>query len=96
MLLTNNPSISVKYRFYRNKITHLKESLKQNYYSSKLENCRNDVRKTWNVINESISAKNEVCGETYNADLNNQNHSEELNIHFSNIAKIIMAHPVVV
>jgi len=30
MLSTNNPSISAKYQFYRNKITHLKESLKQN------------------------------------------------------------------
>ena len=30
MLSTNNPSISAKYKFYRNKITHLKESLKQN------------------------------------------------------------------
>ena len=31
MVPTNNPSISAKYKFYRNKITHLKESLKQNY-----------------------------------------------------------------
>jgi len=44
MLSTNNPSISAKYKFYRNKITHLKESLKQNYYRSKFENCRNDVK----------------------------------------------------
>jgi len=38
-LSTNNPSISAKCKFYRNKITHLKESLKQNYYRSKFENC---------------------------------------------------------
>jgi len=57
MLSTNNPSISAKYKFYRNKITHLKESLKQNYYRSKFENCRNDVKKTWKVINEIISTK---------------------------------------
>ena len=44
MLSTNNPSISAKYKFYRNKITHLIESLKQNYYRSKFENCRNDVK----------------------------------------------------
>ena len=41
MLSINNSSISAKYKFYRNKITHLKESLKQNYYRSKFENCRN-------------------------------------------------------
>jgi len=34
-----------KHKFYRNKITHLKESLKQNYYRSKFENFRNDVEK---------------------------------------------------
>jgi len=38
-----------------NKITHLKESLKQNYYRSKFENCRNDVKKNWKVIYEIIS-----------------------------------------
>jgi len=32
MLSTNNPSISAKYKFYRNKITNFKESIKQNYY----------------------------------------------------------------
>jgi len=57
ILSTNNPSISAKYKFYRNKITHLKESLKQNYNRSKFENCRNDVKKTWKVINEIISTK---------------------------------------
>jgi len=57
MLSTNNPSISAKYKFYRNKMTHLKESLKQNYYRSKFENCRNNAKKTWNVINEIISTK---------------------------------------
>jgi len=57
MLSTNNPSISAKYKFYRNQITHLKESLKQNYYRSKFENCRNDVKKTWKGINEIISTK---------------------------------------
>ena len=45
MLSTNNPSISAKYKFYRNKITHLKESLNQNYHRSKFENCRTDVKK---------------------------------------------------
>jgi len=57
MLSTNNPSISAKCKFYRNKITHLKASLKQNYYRSKFENCRNDVKKTWKAINEIISTK---------------------------------------
>jgi len=92
MLSTNNPFISVKYKFYRSKITHPKESLKQNYYRSKFENCRNDVKKTWKVINKFISTKtkkSKIGAETYNTDLTNQNHCEELNIHFSKIGKNI-------
>jgi len=61
MLSTNNPSISAKYKFYRNKITYLKESLQQNYYRSKFENCRNDVKKTWKVIIEVISTKTKIA-----------------------------------
>jgi len=48
MLSTNNLSISAKYKFYRNKITHLKESLKQNNFR---------LKNTWKVINEIISTK---------------------------------------
>jgi len=92
ILSTNNPSISAKYKFYRNKIAHLKESSKQHYYRSKFENCRNDVKKTWKVINEIISTKrkkSKTGTETYNTGLTNQNHCEELNIHFSKIGKNI-------
>jgi len=91
-VINKNPSISGKYKFYRNKITHLKESLKQNYYRSKFENCRNDVKKTWKVINEIISTKtrkSKIGAETYNTDLTNQNHCEELNKQFSKIGKNI-------
>jgi len=91
MLSTNNPSISAKYKLYRNKITHLKESLKQNYYRSKFDNCRNDVKKTWKVINEIISTKtkkSKIGAETYNTDLTDQTHCEELNKHFPKLAKI--------
>jgi len=90
MLSTNNPSISANYKFYRNKITYLKESQKQNYCGSKFENCRNDVKKSWKVINEIIctkTKKSKIGAETYNTDLTNQNHCEELNINFSQIGK---------
>ena len=50
MLSTNNPSTSAKYKFYINKVTHFKESLKQNYYRSKFENCRNDVQKLGKLL----------------------------------------------
>jgi len=59
MLSTNMPSNTATYKFYRNKIIHLKESLKQNYYRWNFENCRNDVKKPWKVIHEIISTKTE-------------------------------------
>ena len=83
MLSTNNPSISAKYKFYRNKITHLKESLKQNNFR---------LKNTWKVINEIISTKTKkakIGAETYNTDFTNQNHCEKLNKHFSTIGKNI-------
>ena len=49
-------------------------------------------KKTWKVINEIISTKTKkrkIGAETYNADLTNQNHCEELNKHFSKIGKNI-------
>jgi len=53
----HNPSISAKYKFYRNKITHLKESLKLNYYRSKFENCRNDVKKPGKLLTKLFLQK---------------------------------------
>ena len=49
-------------------------------------------QKTWKGINEIISTKtkkSKVGTKTYNADPNNQNHFEEVNIHFSKIKKNI-------
>ena len=91
MLSTNNPSISAKYKFHRNKITHLKESLKQNYYRSKFENCRNDDKKPGKLLMKLFLQKqrSKIGAETYNTDLANQNHCEELNIHSSKIGKNI-------
>ena len=37
MLSTNNPSISAKYKFYRNKISHLKKSQSKTTIDQNLE-----------------------------------------------------------
>jgi len=91
MLSTNKPSISAKYKFYRKKITHLKESLKQNYYRSKFENCRNDVKKTGKLWMKLFLQKQKKQNRCRNLQywLTYQKHCEELNIHFSKIGKNI-------
>ena len=57
-LTTNNPNIIRKYKTYRNKLTHLKEISKQNYYKQAFQKCHHDKKKTWKLVNEIIAIKN--------------------------------------
>jgi len=43
---------------YRNKLTHLKEISKQNYYKQAFQKCHHDMKKTWTLFNEIIAIKN--------------------------------------
>jgi len=44
-LTTNNPNIIRQYKTYRNKLTHLKEISKQNYYKQVFQKCYHDIKK---------------------------------------------------
>ena len=57
-LTTNNPNITRQYKTYRNKLTHLKEISKQNYYKQAFQKCHHDTKKTWKLVNEIIAIKN--------------------------------------
>ena len=57
-LTTNNPNIIRKYKTYRNKLTHLKEISKQNFYKQAFQKCHHDIKKTWKLVNEIIAIKN--------------------------------------
>jgi len=50
MLSTNNPSISAKYKFYRNKITHLKESLKKTTIDQNLKTVETMSKKPGKLL----------------------------------------------
>ena len=54
-LTTNNPNIIRKNKTYRNKLTHLKEISKQNYYKQAFQKCHHDIKKTWKLVNEIIA-----------------------------------------
>ena len=45
-----NQNAHEKYK-YRNKVTHLLEENKRNYYQSQISSCGNDSKKMWNFIN---------------------------------------------
>jgi len=57
-LTTNNPNIIRQYKTYRNKLTHLKEIFKQNYYKHAFSNVQSWNKKTWKLVKEIISIKN--------------------------------------
>jgi len=56
-LTTNNRNIIKKYKTYRNKLTHLKEISKQNYYKQAFQKCHHE-KKTGKLVNEIIAIKN--------------------------------------
>ena len=53
----NKPSpskIERDYKIYRNKLNHLRRIAKKNYYSKRLYQASNDIKSTWNTINELL------------------------------------------
>ena len=42
------------YKAYKSLFDDLKKKPKQNYYTRRLENYQNDIKKSWNVIKEII------------------------------------------
>jgi len=46
-----NQNAHEKYKKYRNKVTHLLEESKRNYYQSQILSCGNVSKKMWNLIN---------------------------------------------
>ena len=52
---TNNNS--VQFRVYRNKLNHVIRISKKRYFSDKLYNCKNDVKRTWSIINGILHTK---------------------------------------
>ena len=42
------------YKIYQNKLNHLTRLAKKNYYSKRLDQAGNDIKSTWNTINELL------------------------------------------
>ena len=52
-----NQNAHEKYKKYRNKVTHLLEESKRNYYQSQILSCGSDSKKMWNLINNLLGSK---------------------------------------
>jgi len=44
---SSKPHLIEQYKIYRNKLSHLKELSKQNYFKSMFNKYNNNVKKTW-------------------------------------------------
>jgi len=87
-LTTNNPNIIRNYKTYRNKLTHLKETSKQNYYKQAFQKCHHDIKKTWKLVNEIIAIKNKSQQKNkLFEDSEGQKQCEDLNNFFSEVGK---------
>ena len=57
---------------YRNKLNHLVRIAKKNYYSQKFSRAQNDIKSTWNTINELLD-KNKTTKPLLGTFMNNKN-----------------------
>ena len=46
------------YKKYRNKLNHLIPIAKKNYYCEKFSQAQNDIKSTWNTINQLLDKQN--------------------------------------
>ncbi len=88
-----NEELLVLYKTYRNKITHLKERSKQNYFHKLLFDNKGDIKRTWKVINTVINKRKDAIDLPNKLEINNEiitNSNkilDELNIHFAAVGK---------
>ena len=91
---TKSDEIHSLYKFYRNKITHMKRLSFNNYYSKKLQRSFGNKRKEWEIVNQITSYKkkknseiNSLKGENNEILRNARDVANGLNKHFNSIGQ---------
>ena len=69
-LVSRSEDAKMKHRSYRNKLTHIIRCAKNKYYLNRFTAVKDDLRKTWKLINNVISDKNSNAGEISNIKVN--------------------------
>jgi hypothetical protein len=83
----------MKYKSYKNKLIHIIRIAKKKYYSEQIENCKSNIKQTWDVIKDLLS-KNK-CKSSYPESFKKENTTiskedeiaKEFNNFFSNIGQ---------
>ena len=71
---------NINYAKYRNLFNNLKKIAKQSHYSQLLTTYRNDIRKTWGVINALIGRSNDKSSISETFKINNQDTTDHKDI----------------
>jgi hypothetical protein len=87
-----HPSITNKknYITYRNTLTTLIRNSKKSYYTDKLDSCKHDTKRTWNILNNILNRRNRIKPPT-NFNIHGSEYTDPLDIskqfnsYFSNI-----------
>ena len=81
-----------KFKKYRNKLTHIIEQAKRNYFKNKINKTKSNTKKLWKTVNEIINFKPKkltnninICYDSENNKINSNNVSNLFNKHFSTI-----------
>ena len=88
----HDPDDWLKYKQIRNDINAEIKIKRSKYFSQKLEDCRSDIKETWRVLNAAMGHKSKTMV-INSLDVNSntitdpESIAEELNLHFSTIAK---------
>ncbi len=81
------------FKSFRNKITSIIRSAKENYYENKLTDCGGDAKKTWKAINTLLGKSYPKAPPSlpYNGDIitNNYDMTKTFNEYFSSISNIL-------
>lgn len=54
-LRTRNDETKIKYKVYKNKLTHILRCSKSRYYIDKFTDAKHDMRKTWGIVNKLVN-----------------------------------------
>ena len=92
----HDPDDWLKYKQIRNEINAEMKTKRNSYFSQKLEDCRGDVKETWRVLNAAMGRKSKSTiinslDVNSNTITDPESIAEELNLHFSTIAKKVQA-----
>ena len=79
--------IKSRIKHFNNSINHLKRKLKKNYLNIKLSLCKDDPKKSWEVINNII--ENKKAKDKVEPDMMTQSKANDFNEYFANVGKEI-------